>query len=66
MSNADPNRAERLEAVLRNLIKAAHSFVEFTREHKIAGTDEWRDLSRATYEAASDASNLRSGSAAPP
>jgi hypothetical protein len=64
MSDNQPSRAERLEAILRDLIRAAHSFMEFTKEHEIARTDEWRDLSTATYEAASDASNLRSGSAA--
>jgi hypothetical protein len=66
MSNDQPDRAERLQAILRDLINAAHSFVELTKEHEIARTDEWRDLSRAKDEAASDASNLRSGSAALP
>jgi hypothetical protein len=60
MSNDQPDRSERLEAILRDLIKAAHSFVESTKEKEIARTDEWRDLSRAKDEAASDLSNLRS------
>jgi hypothetical protein len=60
MPNDQPDRSERLQAILCNLIKAAHSFVEFTKEQEIARTDEWRDLSRAKDEAASAASNLRS------
>jgi hypothetical protein len=64
MPNDQPDRAERLQAILRDLIHAADSFVQFTKEHEIARTDKWRDLSRATYAAASDASELRSS--APP
>jgi hypothetical protein len=60
MSDNQPSRAERLDAVLRDLINAAHSFLQLTKEQEIARTDEWRDLSRATYDAASDAPNLRS------
>jgi hypothetical protein len=60
MPNDQLDQTERLEAILRDLIKAAHSFVESTKEKEIAHTDEWRDLSRAKDEAASDLSNLRS------
>ncbi len=49
-----------LEAVLRNLIRAAHSFLELTRQDEIAKTDEWRDLASANGEAATKASELRS------
>jgi hypothetical protein len=60
MAHDQPDRSKRLQTILRNLIKAAHSFVEFTKEHEIARTDEWRDLSRAKDEAASDLSDLPS------
>jgi hypothetical protein len=35
-------------------------------EHEISRTDEWRDLSRVTYDAASDFASLRSGGAVRP
>jgi hypothetical protein len=60
MLDNQPSKAERLDALLQALIKAADSFLQSTNEDKIARSDEWRDLSRATYEAASDASNVRS------
>jgi hypothetical protein len=60
MPNDHLDRSERFQAILHDLIKTADSFLQSTKEHEIAGTDGWRDLSRATYEAASDASNLRS------
>jgi hypothetical protein len=58
MSDNQASKAERLDAVLRALIKAADSFLQSTNDDKIARSDEWRDLSRATYKAASDASNF--------
>jgi hypothetical protein len=52
MSDKQPSRADGLDAVLRALVKAADSFLQSTNEHTIARSHEWRDLSRATYEAA--------------
>jgi hypothetical protein len=62
MPNDEPDdRAERLVAILCNLIRVAHSFVEHTKQDAIASTDDWRELARAKDEAATDLSGLRSG-----
>jgi hypothetical protein len=60
MPSDQPDRAERLQEILSDLINKVHSFLQFSKEREIARTDEWRDLSTANDKAANDLSNLRS------
>jgi hypothetical protein len=38
VSDNQPSKAERLDSVLRDLVNAAHSFLQFSKEYEIART----------------------------